>query len=189
MPRIFTQIDLLMKAFFQSKPAAEISPLLPDGVVKFGERWVTSQPIALGDHSTCCYIKGKFDTVVEFSDGSFGVVDFKTSRPTPGHVRFYSRQLHAYAYALEHPAARSLALAPISRLGLLCVEPEQLERTSGGRIAYAGSATWLECPKDDRRFLAFLDEVLTVLERPSPPARNPECIWCKYRDDARASGF
>ncbi len=189
MPKIFNQIDKLMKDFFEGKPTVEISSALPDGVVRFGEKWVTSQPIALPNHHSSCFIKGKFDTVVEFADQSFGIVDFKTSAAKPEHIPFYSRQLHAYAYALENPAPGNLSLSPISRLGLLCVEPVQMDRTQSGQVAYLGNVTWLDCPKDNRQFLDFIDQVLTIIEQPSPPPSNPECIWCKYRDTARSNGL
>jgi hypothetical protein len=188
-PKIFNQIDKLIKGYYQGKPTNEISPTLPEGAVQFGERWVTSDLISFPKHSASCYIKGKFDTVVEFSDGSFGVVDFKTSQARPEHVEFYSRQLHAYAYALENPAPGSLRLAPITKLGLLCVEPVEMDRTSQGQIAYIGNASWLECPKDQDHFFGFLDQVLAVLEQPTPPESGAECLYCKYRQSARMSDF
>jgi hypothetical protein len=188
-PKIFNRIDKLMKHYFEGKPASQISPSLPGGVVRFGEKWVTSQLIQLPGHPTACFIKGKFDVVVEFYDHSYGVVDFKTSEAKPEHVRFYSRQLHAYAYALENPTAGGFGLQPISHLGLLCVEPVLMDGAGQDRIAYVGDATWLDCPKDDVGFLAFLDKVLSLLELPSPPPPNPNCGWCEYREAARDHGM
>ena len=128
MPSIFIKIDGLMKSFYQGKATGELCPDLPPGFVQFGEKWVESQPISLPGYTSACYIKGKFDTVVRFADGSYGVVDFKTSTPKPAHLAFYGRQLHAYAYALEHAEVDKFSLSPISRLGLLVVEPNDIER-------------------------------------------------------------
>jgi hypothetical protein len=178
-----------MKDFFEGKPTAEISPELPPGSVMFGEKWVTSEPMYLPRHSKGCYIRGKFDTLVEFNDGTYGVIDFKTSQPKPEHVPFYSRQLHAYAYALENPKGGSLSLSPITRLGLLTVEPVLMDRDQSGRVAYLGQMTWQDCPKDEAGFLAFLDSVVSVLEAPEPPASNPHCSFCTYRSSARESGY
>jgi len=77
-PKIFSRIDLLMKNYYEGKSSAEISPELPIGKVTFGEKWVQSQPIILPGHETGCFIRGKFDTVVSFSNGSYAVIDFKT---------------------------------------------------------------------------------------------------------------
>lgn len=188
-PRIFGIIDKLMNEYFQGKHTAEINPDLPDGVVKYGEKWVVSQPIVLPNHDGQCFIRGRFDTVVEFSDGTYGIIDFKTTEPKPSHVPFYSRQLHAYAYALEYPASGKLSLSPITKLGLLCVEPTAIDRNQDGQMAYLGGATWLEIPKDEATFLDFIGEVLSVLERPEPPPPGPECGYCKYRAQARTTDW
>ena len=187
MPAIFIKIDGLMKEFYQGKATQEISPSLPPGFVHFGEKWVESQPIRLPGHSHACYIKGKFDTVVRFEDGSYGVVDFKTSTPKPTHLAFYGRQLHAYAYALEHAEVGKFSLTPISRLGLLVVEPNAMDKTQEGRIAYLGDVTWQEVPRDDGTFLQFLGEVLNILEQPTPPAPAEKCPYCQYRQPPQSS--
>lgn len=186
-PKIFTRIDRLMQAYFEGKSTAEISSGLPEGVVKFGEKWVESQPIELPNHDSSCFILGKFDTVVEFIDSTYGVVDFKTTEPTPKHVPFYSRQLHAYAYALEHPASRRLKLSPVTKLGLLCVEPTAMDRHHDEQVAYIGDVSWLEIPKDEGEFLDFIDQILSVLELSQPPPPGRECGYCRYREAARDS--
>jgi CRISPR/Cas system-associated exonuclease Cas4 (RecB family) len=188
-PRIFSRIDQLMKDFFAGLPAFMLSDTLAEGVISFADRWVVSEPIHLPGHTHSVYIKGRFDSVIEFADGSYGVVDFKTSEPRPEHVPFYSRQLHAYAYALENPAGKALRLAPISRLGLLCVEPVAMSSELDDRLAYLGQATWLECPKDDAWFLGFIDNILSVLEDPQPPPPAESCAFCQYREQARQWGL
>jgi hypothetical protein len=188
-PKIFNRIDKLMKEHFEGKSTKEISEYLPAGKVKFGEKWVTSQPVTIPGQRGTCFIRGKFDTVVAFDDGTFGIVDFKTSEPKPTHVDFYSRQLHAYAHALENPAPGSLSLAPITKLGLLCVEPTAMDYTDFNKVAYIGDVSWMECPRDDKAFFDFLGQVLAVLENDSPPDANPSCAYCQYRDAARGSSF
>src|SRR5437764_951732 len=108
-----------MKNFYSGKRTHEIAEGIPLGVVKLGENWVTSQPIVVPGRSSTCFVKGKFDKVVRFDDGTYGVIDFKTSQRKSDHVPLYSRQLHAYATALENPAPGTLHLAPVTRLGLL----------------------------------------------------------------------
>jgi hypothetical protein len=184
-PSIFSKIDGLMKHYFEGKATAEISPSLPPGFVMHGEKWVQSLPITFPDRAAECYLRGKFDTVLQFKDGSYGVVDFKTSSPKPSHLAFYGRQLHAYAYALEHAAQGKFSLSPITRLGLLVVEPNAIEKTPAGSIAYAGYMTWQEIPYDEAAFLVFLEEVVKVLEQPEPPEAAANCTWCQYRQAAR----
>lgn len=185
MPSIFMKIDGLMKTFYQGKDVHEFCPDLPPGLVQFGERWVESKPIVVPGHSSKCYFKGKFDTVVRFDDGSYGVVDFKTSTPKPDHVDFYSRQLHAYTFALEQAETGKFSLYPISRMGLLVVEPNAIDKTLDGRIAYIGKMTWVEIPRNDANFIQFLDMVMNILEQPTPPESSEKCPYCQYRQTAR----
>jgi len=182
MPKIFTILDILSKNYFSGKSVSEISPDLPDGTVVFGEKWVASNTITLPGHESSFYFRGKFDSLIKFADSSYGVIDFKTSKPKPEHVSFYSRQLHAYAYALENHAPRSLSLKPVSKLGLLYIEPVSLENVGQDQTAYMVNVTWQECPKDDLAFLDFLSDVLTVLESPTPPAASPNCKFCQYSE-------
>lgn len=188
-PGIFGTIDHLMKNYFEGRPTTDLDPGLPPGRVRFGERWVESGPLPLPGHALQGYLKGKFDTVVAFDDGTYGVVDFKTSEPKPSHVQFYGRQLHAYAYALQHPAAGKLSLAPISKLGLLIVAPQAMDVTPSGQIAYLGGVTWMEIPQDEAAFLGFLGQVIGLLEQPEPPEPAENCLYCQYRATARQSGL
>jgi len=188
-PSIFGNIDLLMKRLFTDKDTAELSPSLPSGKVLFSGKWVESAPIRLPGSAQSCYIRGIFDSVLQFDDGSYAVVDFKTSEPNPKHVGFYGRQLRAYAYALEHPALGKLALAPITRLGLLCVEPIDIDRDEQRRIRYVGDVTWLEVPLDEPGFLDFLTQVMQVLSLPEPPLAAEKCPFCKYREESRSHGW
>lgn len=187
-PKIFGTIDLLMKRLFEGSNTAELNTALPAGHVMFGEKWVESSTLPLPGIMPA-FVRGKFDSAVSFDDGSYGVVDFKTSAPSPKHVPFYSQQLHAYAYALEHPAPGQMNLAPITRLGLLCVEPIDIARDEERRIHYVGDVTWLEIPKDEGAFLNFMGGVVEVLSLPEPPPPSDTCKFCKYREEARITGW
>lgn len=116
---------------------------------------------------------------MQFDDGTYSVIDFKTSTPRATHLEFYGRQLRAYA--LEHPAPGKYSLSPITHLRLLVVEPATMHKMLTGQVAYLGKVTWQEISPDEAAFLAFLDAVLTVLELPDPPPAAANCAWCQYR--------
>lgn len=82
----------------------------------------------------------------------------------------YSRQLHAYAYALEHPATNAFALAPITNLGLLYFYPDNINQQSVDRLNYGAEIVWVETEKDEHGFLKFIDEVLSAWATRSPRA-------------------
>jgi hypothetical protein len=73
---------------------------------------------------------------VQFEDGSYGLVDYKTSDARDEHAAFYSRQLSAYAYSLEHPASGALSFAPVKRLGLFIITPDRFEPTAAAEMAF-----------------------------------------------------
>jgi len=188
-PSIFGAIDRLMKAQFAGHPASDLDASLPPGVVTVTEQWIESLPISLSGHVQACFIRGKLDAIIEFSDGSYGVVDFKTSAPTQAQIPFYSRQLHAYAYALQNPAPGRVSRSPISRLGLYVETPHATLASTTSEISFHFRSTWLEVPYLESGFLDFIDQVLALLELPEPPPAGESCTYCQYRQHAREHGM
>lgn len=188
-PSIFGTIDRLMKAHYAGRPTTDIDPSLPPGFVSVSEQWVESIPITLPGHSLSCFVRGKYDAIIGFDDGSFGIIDFKTSAPKPEHVPFYSRQLHAYAFALEHPATGKPYISPINRLGLFVATPQATLDLSTSEISFQIGLTWMEVPYLEGGFISFIDRVLTILELPEPPPAGPKCSYCEYRLHAREHGM
>jgi hypothetical protein len=188
-PSIFGAIDRLMKAQFAGRPTSDLDPSLPPGIVTISEKWVESLPISLPGHDLSCFLRGKIDAMIGFDDGSFGVVDFKTSEPKLAQIPFYSRQLHAYAYALQHPTPNRLSCSPISRLGLYVETPHATLAATTSEISFHFRSTWLEVPYDISGFLDFMDKVLTLLALPEPPPAGEECDYCRYRQHAREHGM
>jgi hypothetical protein len=180
LPSIFAQIAGLLKNHYDGKHTGELHVDIPPGTVSYGEKNVRSQIIQLPRHNNTCYISGRFDIVVSFEDGTYGVIDFKTSNPNTESAGLYSRQLHAYAYALEHPEPGALTLHPVTKLGLLYFYPSRVDQQSTERLSYEADITWVEIKKDEPGFLNFIDELLDVLESPIVPEHSPDCPWCKY---------
>jgi len=180
LPAVFSKIAVLLKDHYTGKHTNELHPALPPGVVKYGEQRVQSEPIRVPGHDATCFINGRFDIVVDFADGSYGVIDFKTGNPKEEYADLYGRQLHAYAYALEHPARGALHLSPVTKLGLLYFYPSRIHQQRIEGLSYEADITWIKIEKDEQRFLQFLDEVLAILESPHPPPPSPGCLWCAY---------
>ena len=104
------------------------------------------------------------------------------------HVEFYGRQLHAYGYCAEHPVPGKPGFGPVSRLGLIAFDPDRYKQRDD--MAYFGGGLhWIEIPRNDKQFLAFLSQVVTVLEQPQAPGGAPDCEHCTYRDTARRTGL
>lgn len=189
MPKIFSKIDSQMKSYYAGKRTENILTGMPPGVIWDAGRWVESAPIQLTSHSTSCYIKGIFDTTIRLDDGSYALVDYKTSEAKPEHLDIYSRQLHAYAYALENPGINKYSLTPVSRLGLLVFDPHHFTGLEQGSASLDGDLAWQEMTLDYAAFLEFIGEVLDVLEQPTPPPAGEKCPYCEYRAASRQSEY
>ena len=178
-PSVFGRIDRAMKDFYLGERAESCARGMPAGVIGGGDRWVKSAPFAPPGSAGTGMIRGKVDVLVECDDGSLGVVDFKTTIPKPDHVATYSRQLHAYAWALEHPASGPAAV--VSSLGLLCFLPDTYE-AMGDQAGLYGNVEWIEVPRDDEAFVRFLMEVVSILNDSDPPPASPDCPWCARQE-------
>lgn len=188
-PSIFGAIDRLMKAQYNGRPASDLDPSLPLGIIGVTENWVESRPIPFPGHTLSLFLRGKIDALIGFDNGTYGIVDFKTSEPKREQIPFYSRQLHAYAYALEHPAPNRLAFSPITRMGLYVEAPHATLLETTSQISFHFRSTWLEVPVDENAFIAFLSQVLALLELPEPPPAGEKCGYCEYRQHARQHGM
>ena len=180
IPGIFSVIAALQKNYYSNMRTEKFCPDLPPGLVTYGEKRVRSKPIQLEECDSACYISGRFDIVATLDNGSYAVLDFKTGSPDEEKTNLYSRQLHAYALALENPFEGAMELKPISKLGLLYFSPDSCELTSLHRQVLQGNMDWIEIPRDDVLFYGFLEEVVQLLDGPLPPPDLDNCNWCAF---------
>ena len=178
-PKVFTMLDNQTKDFFYDKRAEDMNEGLRPGRVAFGDRWVRSRPLSVPGHETKVSLQGKIDTALAFDDGSFGIVDFKTSEPKASHVTSTAGNSPATRWQPRTRSEGALDLSPVTQLGLLCVQPVAMVGV-GDDVAYKGTTHFLEIDRDDEAFMAFLSQVLFVLKRPEPPDPQPKCSYCTY---------
>lgn len=181
MPSVFNKHHDVLQRYFDKQPTSLTESALPPGRFHAYEYGVRSSRIELSGVDDCCKIKGRIDHLIAFEDGTFGVVDYKTSVIRETHVAKYARQLHAYAWALERPAGGAELGCTISRLGLLCLEPNALCSCSAEHGATMHlNVEWIDIPRDDAGFREFLREVVRLLGRDEAPEPAPDCSYCAY---------
>ena len=183
-PSIFGKLDAAQKNFYAGGSSRRMYGDLPEGEVGYDDMTLESEAIGFDDVGASMFIRGRIDAAMRFNDGTFGIVDYKTSEPKRHHVEFYGRQLHAYMYAAEHPAMGDPVLKPISRMGLLCFIPHGMFEREDGSLALRVSKTWVGIPRDDAKFAAFLRNVASVLALDAPPASGPKCQTCRLSQRA-----
>jgi len=180
MPGIFSAIAGRQKEFYAGKRTEYFSPDLPPGVIEYGEKWVESIPIKTEGSLISCYIKGRFDMVVKFDDGGYGIIDCKTASPSQSKTQMYGRQLQAYTYALENPAQNQLSLSPIVTLGILYFEPSSFGQLNLEEQSFRGNLVWHGVERNDIGFFSFMKTIVRVLESDEIyPHTCESCTYCK----------
>ncbi|KAI0563895.1 Exonuclease phage-type/RecB [Gracilaria domingensis] len=191
-----------MKRHMSGLRTDELFPEMRPGTIlcEDDDPWIESLPITPTGRKHGVYIRGKIDALVRFDDGSYGVIDFKTSSVAKTSAT-YSRQLHAYAAALENPSRNSqLEKASVSELGLMVYTPSDfhtpLDKKGKIQAAMTGGMQYIRIDRDNPGFLKFLGEVLDVLDMPEAPppqlanGRNfSNCSYCNYLHHAHKSGL
>ena len=175
-PGIFAKLDSQQRRYFTDRPASDVDPDLPRGILCNGGRVESSPHTIAGVDFT---IRGSMDALLRFDDGSVGVVDFKSSTPSPQLGDAYRPQLAAYQWALSKPASGDPE--KVSVAGLLVFAPESMVDTEHGR-AYLVSTTWIPVEIEDGWFEEFLGRLVPLVEEPHSVPSKTGCEWCSLRD-------
>jgi hypothetical protein len=156
----------------------------PAGLVDVGRRAVRSAPLTVQvpDHVLRCEVRGDLDLVLRLEGDACGLAEVTLGAPDAAAAAALARRLHAWAQAVETPAAG--AGAPVRALGVLAFEPED-----DGPGGVTGTWRWTPVARDDAAFYGFLAEALSALAQPAPPGGTPLCPWCVYRDAGRRTGY
>jgi hypothetical protein len=179
MPGIFTVIDNLMTSFYDNKPTSILSPDLEPGIITLGGLIVQSKPIVCEEYNCEIIIYGKVDSLMQFDNGTIGVIDFKTSYPYKGSTDLYFPQLMCYTIALEFNDPEKTKPCKVSKLGLCCFTPESFAPVNDG-YGLIGATKWLEIQKDKAKIKTFLHEIAKLLTG-EPPEQSPDCKFCNFK--------
>lgn len=177
MPLVGT-LSALQEARFRSAPTSQMSRALPVGSVVDAGAWVVSSPIVLDGEPTGFRIRGKYDLLVGFEDGTYAVIDCKVSASTDDKASFYQPQLEAYAFALESP--ESGEPRTVSTTGLLVWTPNSVTGDPDSGYGFAVDAFWQPVPRDPASLSGLLARFIDVITAPQAPAAPKECRQCDY---------
>ena len=190
-PGIFSTIDRYNKLIVQNHFERERA--LPAWLQQLGEAGTCVNPphwssFKVLDEESGVTIRGEADGIFQMSDGSYTIVDYKTSKYSPaqrGMFTAYEVQLNAYAYIGER-----LGLSPVGRLALVYMEPVTDEQTTQdpSLIDDKGFSMGFEATvvdvalRPDQLVPPLLRRVKEVAEMGQPPAGEPGCKNCEALD-------
>ena len=172
-------MSAMQESAYRGQKSTFIDPqLLPGTISRFGET-VESSPIELAGVETKWRIKGKFDLLIEYENGTVGLIDAKvtTSAMDDGKVAHYLPQLEAYCYALENPM--NGAREKVSHSGLMMWKIDDATQDEEDQHHFSTESAFLMVPRDPDWFQVFIGEVIEVLEGAIPES-SQSCKNCSY---------
>ena len=138
-------------------------------------------------------MRGEADGIFKMSDGSYTIVDYKTSKYSPAHRAMYSNyevQLNAYAYIGER-----LGLSPVRRLALVFMEPITDKQTAQNPrlvddrgFSMGFEATIVDVALTPEELIPpLLRRVRDVAGMERSPVGSPGCKDCQAMDSLMAA--
>ena len=184
-PSIFSKYDIIHKNSTTGMRTEDICIDIPKGIFFEGPGSKTLESIDIKcEDGNAGYISGKGDAFLKLDDGSYAVIDFKTTAMSSDKAKDYSTQLHAYKYALENNREGKPHLSPITKLGIIVFEPdidEKMIKTSESSQGIIHKTQWFEIPIDEDNFVSYVKKVVKLLSSQDIPHSAESCQFCEYR--------
>ena len=172
----------MQEQYFAKKTTADIAPVLPEGKVADLGGWVKSSLINVNGAPSKYAIRGKYDLLIEFADGTYGIIDCKFQAKDSDKTDLYQPQLEAYAFALENPASGEAK--KVSLMGLLVwslLEPAgDVTKGFGLKLKH----TWRPIARNPEALATRLTDFITVVGSKMPKAKD-NCDMCNYLTQRR----
>ena len=180
MPLVGDLADM-QERYFDGASSHHMDPAIPQGKVLDRGKFVVSKPIEVDGTTTKYAIRGKYDILMEFEDGSYGVIDCKFQARDTDKSDFYAPQLEAYAFALENPAQGEPR--KVSSLGLFVWSLVTPRGNAESGFGLQLKSTWRPIERNPEALQNRLAEFITMLAAPVKGAEG--CEHCRYISDRR----
>ena len=190
-PGIFSSIDRYNKLIVHNHFDREAR--CPSWLRKLGELEGYVNPphwskFKVLDEETGITLRGEADGIFRLADGSYVIVDYKTSRYNPERPGMYSNyevQLNSYALIAE-----SQGLAPVSKLALAYMEPATDKETAseaslvddrGFMMGFQANIVFVEL-RQATLLPPLLRKARSIWDMETPPASARDCKDCEAID-------
>ena len=143
-----------------------------------------SKNIVINGVETQWKLRGIYDLLGHYDDGTVGIIDCKVSDSERDSGDFYAPQLEAYAYTLENPLSGKVF--PVQTMGLLIwklggvaeTRPNEFVANSMG---FGVNQVYVPVQRDPERLAKLLEEFITVIDGEMPDAGS-QCHACNFLD-------
>lgn len=176
------ELSAMQENHFNDAISSQLHPEIKEGRVLDRGGWVKSIPIPYNGKSSPYAIRGKYDLLMEFQDGTYGIIDCKFQGRDSDKSDFYAPQLEAYAYALENPVSGEAK--KVSVLGLLVWSPKKPSGDPYSGFALNLNSSWYPITRNPEGLQERLQDFIEVISGPTP-IRDSKCETCKFIGDRR----
>lgn len=175
-------MSAFQESYYQGKPSSALDPELPAGKISLWGGTVESKPIVINGKETKWRIKGKYDLVVEYENGTVGLIDCKvtTSEMNDAKVAHYLPQLEAYCYALENPLHGKPYTVAHSGLMMWRIDGVA-EEVEGDEKLFSTESAFLMVPRGPEVFQKLIENVIVLIDGAEPESGS-QCKNCNYVD-------
>ncbi len=177
-------LSTVQEELFRRAPMPSLDPSLAPGVVKQWGQWVKSRNIVINGVETPWKLRGIYDLLGHYEDGSVGIIDCKVSDSDRDNGDFYAPQLEAYAYTLENPLSGKAF--SVSTMGLLIWKLAGIAQTRPNELVshemgFGVHQLYVPVARDPERLTRLLEEFITVIDGDCPDA-GIDCHACNFFD-------
>ena len=175
-------LSTFQEEYFRRAPMTTLDPSLPAGTVKQWGQWVKSKNIVINGVESQWKLRGIYDLLGHYDDGSVGIIDCKVSDSERDSGDFYAPQLESYAYTLENPL--SGRAFPVKTMGLLIWKLAGVAQTRpnefvSNEMGFGVNQVYVPVERDPERLARLLEEFISVIDG-EEPAAGENCHACNY---------
>jgi len=175
-PGIVAALSSRQEKWYKERTTADFSRDLPPGKVHSSGKKLVSAPIIVNGVETQYTIVGKYDFLIEYDDGSFGVIDTKLSAKL-GKADLYWPQLAAYRHLLHYPATGERR--DCSTLGLMVWTPTHAHRGTSDDFTVGFTATYEAVTEPSGEFEHLISAVVQLIDSDTIPPTT-DCATCQF---------
>jgi hypothetical protein len=177
-------LSTFQEEHFRRAPMPALDPSLPAGTVKQWGQWVKSKNIVINGFESQWKLRGIYDLLGHYDDGSVGIIDCKVSDSERDSGDFYAPQLEAYAYTLENPLSGKAF--PVKTMGLLIWKLAGVAQTRpnefvSNEMGFGVNQVYVPVERDPARLATLLEDFISVIDG-DEPAAGENCHACNYLD-------
>jgi hypothetical protein len=181
-------LSTFQEEYFRRAPMTALDPSLPAGTVKQWGQWLKSKNIVVNGVETQWKLRGIYDLLGHYEDGTVGIIDCKVSDSERDSGTFYAPQLESYAFMLENPLSgkafqvQTMGLLIWKLAGVAQTRPNEFVTNEMG---FGVNQIYVPVERDPQRLEKLLAEFITVIEGEMPEA-GAECHACTFIDGRAA---